>query len=49
MELAQLQSTNSRPLAVETRESEKLINVKGLAAFPYVGVKKSVDLDRRFY
>ena len=43
VELVQLQLTNSRPLAVGTRESERLVNVKGLAAFPCVGVERSVD------
>ena len=47
MELVQLQSTNSRPLAVATRESARLVNVKGLASFPHVSVKRSVDLNRR--
>ena len=47
MELVQLQSTNSRPLAVATRESARLVNVKGLAAFSCVSVKRSVDLNRR--
>ena len=46
MELVQLQSTNSRPLVVATRKSETLVNVKGLAAFPCVGVKRSVDLNQ---
>ena len=39
VESVQLQSTNSRPLAVATRESARLVNVKGLAAFPCLGVK----------
>ena len=43
MELVQLLSTNSRLLTVGTRESERLVNVKGLAAFPCVGVERSVD------
>ena len=47
VELVQLQSTNSRPLAVATRKSARLVNVKGLAAFPCVGVKRSLDLNRR--
>ena len=47
VELVQLQSTSSRSLAVATRESARLVNVKGLAAFQYVGVKRSVDLNRR--
>ena len=47
MELVQLQSTNSRPLAVATRKSARLVNVKGLAAFPCVSVKRSLDLNRR--
>ena len=49
VELVQLQSTSSRSLAVATRESARLVNVKGLAAFRCVGVKRSVDLNRRFY
>ena len=47
VELVQLQSTNSRPLAVATRETARLVNVKRLAAFPYVGEKRSVDLNRK--
>ena len=46
-ELVQLQSTNSRLLAVATRESARHVNVKRLAAFLYVSVKRSVDLNRR--
>ena len=46
VELVQLQSTNSRPLVVATRKSETLVNVKGLATFPCVGVKRSVDLNQ---
>ena len=34
VELVQLQSTNSLPLEVTARESARLVNVKGLAAFP---------------
>ena len=47
MELVQLQSTNSRPLAVATRESAGLVKVKGLAAFSCVSVRRSVNLNRR--
>ena len=46
MKLVQLQSTNSRPLVVATRKSSTLVNVKGLAAFPCGGVKRSVDLNQ---
>ena len=42
-----LQSTNSRPLAFATRESARLVTVKGLAAFPWLGVIRSVDLNKR--
>ena len=47
VQLVQLQSTNSRPLAVAKEENARLVNVKGLAAFPCVGVKRSVDPNRR--
>ena len=47
VELVQLQSTNSSPLAVAKRESARLVHVKGLAALSCVGVKRSVDLNRR--
>ena len=47
MELVQWQSTSLRPLAVATIESGKLENVKGLDAFACLGVKGSVDLNRR--
>ena len=47
VQLVQLQSTNSRPLTVATRESARLVNGKGLAAFLCVGVERSVDLNRR--
>ena len=42
-----LKSTNSRPLAFAKRESARLVNVKGLNAFPCMGVKTSVDLNKR--
>ena len=47
MELVQLQSTNSRPLALTTKVTARLVNVKVLAAFPYVDEKRSMDLNRR--
>ena len=42
-----LKSTNSRPLAFAKRESARLVTVKGLNAFPCMGVKTSVDLNKR--
>ena len=42
-----LKSTNSRPLAFATRESARLVTVKGLTAFPCMGVIRSMDLNKR--